>query len=120
MIPQVSHLKDTLKLSGGFDGAAIVWNNSGIREFVPSFRVDRDISLSGASMEEKLNALNASHEKSNRIGIVHISNSEHETHFVVLNTYNPTNKTFTCLDPAGGKINTYSINDLDRIIYYTY
>ncbi len=113
-------LNDTLKLSGGFDGAAIVWNNSGIREFVPSFRVDRDISLSGASMEEKLNALNASHEKSNRIGIVHISNSEHKTHFVVLNTYNPTSKTFTCLDPAGGKINTYSINDLDRIIYYTY
>lgn len=113
-------LNDTLKLNGGFDGAAIVWNNKGIREFVPSFRVDKDISLSGASMEEKLNALNASHEKSNRIGIVHISNSEHKTHFVVLNTYNPSNKTFTSLDPAGGKINTYSINDLDRIIYYTY
>lgn len=113
-------LNDTLVRTGGFDGALIVWNNAGIREFVPTFSVAADYKLNNASNEEKIERLAESNEHDNWIGIGYISNAEHASHFVVISSYNTVDNTFIALDPAGGIINTYSINDLFRIIYYTY
>lgn len=113
-------LNDTLVRTGGFDGSLIVWNNAGIREFVPTFRVAADYGLEGVSNDIKLDRLAAANEHENWIGIAHISNAEHSSHFVVVSSYNEVDNTFIALDPAGGVINTYSINDLDRIIYYSY
>ncbi|HIR74466.1 TPA: hypothetical protein IAB95_03080 [Candidatus Ventrenecus avicola] len=113
-------LNNTLVRTGGFDGSLIVWNNGGIREFVPTFRVAADYGLGSASIDVKLSRLAAANEHDNWIGIAHISNAEHSSHFVVISSYNEVDNTFVALDPAGGVINTYSIHDLDRIIYYTY
>ena len=113
-------LNDTLVRTGGFDGALIVWNNAGIREFVPTFSVAADYKLNNASNEEKIERLEESNEHDNWIGIGYISNAEHASHFVVISSYNTVDNTFIALDPAGGVINTYSINDLFRIIYYSY
>ena len=113
-------LNDTLVRTGGFDGALIVWNNAGIREFVPTFSVAADYKLNNASNEEKIERLAESNEHDNWIGIGYISNAEHASHFVVISSYNTVDNTFIALDPAGGIINTYSINDLFRIIYYSY
>ena len=72
------------------------------------------------STSEKTNYLQGG-LASNHMAIVHIENSEHTRgHWVVLQSVNTTNNTFTCLDPGGGLISTYSIDDVDRVIYYTY
>lgn len=113
-------LNNTLVRTGGFDGASIVWNNDGIREFVPTFRVTADYKLGGVGNDVKLDRLAEANEHEHWIGIAYISNAQHSSHFVVISSYNEVDNTFIALDPAGGVINTYSIHDLNRIIYYSY
>ena len=114
-------LNEALKANNGFDGDLVYWNNSALREFVPTFTMSGDYSISiNASPEEKIEILKTVFEESNRIGIIHIKNSEHYSHYVVLESINEENNTVNTLDPAGGKTQIYSINDIDGLRYYTY
>ena len=113
-------LNNTLVRTGGFLGASIVWNNNGIRELVPTFRVVADYRLGSADVSTKFSRLAEARENQNWIGITYIENADHAEHFMVLSSFDETNNTFTTLDPAGGVISVYSIHDLKRIIYYTY
>lgn len=116
-----AYLNETIKVNHGFSSDLIIWNNDGLREFVPTFTEGRSYSISkNASPEEKIKILQTVFEESNRVGIVHISNSEHYSHYVVLQSINESNNTINTLDPAGGKTQIYSINDIDGLRYYTY
>ncbi len=116
-----AYLNETIKVNNGFSSDLIIWNNDGLREFVPTFTEGRNYSISkNASPQEKIEILQTVFEESNRIGIVHISNSQHYSHYVVLQSINESNNTINTLDPAGGKTQIYSINDIDGLRYYTY
>ena len=114
-------LNQALIRNNGYVGEAIYWNNSAIRDFVSTFNMEQYYTFpKSTSTSEKTNYLQGG-LASNHMAIVHIENSEHTRgHWVVLQSVNTTNNTFTCLDPGGGLISTYSIDDVDRVIYYTY
>lgn len=113
-------LNNALVSHGGFSGASIYWDNSAIRQFVSSFHLGSIYDLKNVSNSTKIDRMNES-MGGNRIGIVHIVNSNHlRGHFVVLKSIDQANNTFQSLDPAGGKIQTYSIDDVDNVKFYTY
>ena len=67
------------------------------------------------SSSDKINKVK-SNSTSNTFVILHISNAQHSTHFVV---YQKTSgNSFVVKDPAGGKIGNYSVNDIDSIRVY--
>lgn len=113
-------LNDALVANNGFTNDLIQWDNSALRKFVPTFHLAGDNSYGkNASISVKISAL--SNALSSGIGIVHVKNSAHMNgHFVVLKSIDTTNNTILVLDPAGGKNQTYSIDDTDRVLYYTY
>lgn len=110
-------LNEALKANGGFSGVDIYWDNLAYRNFVPGFKMVEmfDIPIN-TSNEDKIKILNKVNEANNRIGIVHLGRG----HFVVLQSINTSDNTITTLDPAGGKIITHSITDIDGFKYYTY
>ena len=114
-------LNQALINNNGYSGEAIYWDNGAIREFVSTFNMEQYYKFpKSMATSEKIKYLQGGLSNS-RIAIVHIENSEHTRgHYVVLQSVNTTNNTFTCLDPGGGLISTYSIDDVDRVIYYTY
>lgn len=114
-------LNDALVANHGFEGALIYWDNDAMRDFAPTFRLAMNYNMTkNESSSSKISKM-SNGIKENRIGIVHIKNSDHLAgHFVVLKEINASNNTITSLDPAGGKVTTYSINDVDGFKYYTY
>lgn len=114
-------LNERLVANGGFDGVLIYWDNPGMREFVPTFRlVERFEFVKATSSEYKISLFEKGLTE-NTIGIVHIQNSEHvRGHFVVLHKINKEEDTILTLDPGGGLLRTYSIHDIDGFKYYTY
>ena len=114
-------LNNKLKENGGFVGADIYWDNEAIRKYIPSFRLGKIFSISKSeSIDSKIKKLQEG-LMDNRVGIVHIENTAHTRgHFVVLKSIDKESETFTSLDPDGGKIQTYSLYDVDGFKYYTY
>ena len=103
---------------GGFSGANIYWSNKAITEFAPSFQFVKTLKMEGWSNDRKLNELKSS-IGNNISAILHFKNEAHPRgHYVVLKSILGNN--FVVYDPAGGKINTYSVNDFDGFVTYRY
>lgn len=114
-------LNEALKANNGFDGDLIYWGNSALQQFVPTFRLGATYSIKKSDSNKSKIDILKNGLQDNRIGIVHIINSNHSAgHFIVLQSIDASNNTITALDPAGGKVATYSINDIDGFKYYTY
>jgi len=114
-------LHNRMNASGGFDGANIYWDNYAIREFVDTFELGEILKIDKSDANSKKIEKMRLGMGSNKIGIVHITNSKHlRGHFVVLSEIDEDENTITTLDPAGGKVSKYSINDVDGFKYYIY
>ena len=100
----------------GFSGDLINWRNSSIRYFAPNFQYVGKYELSG-SASQKVNTV-LKYVGNNTSIILKISNEEHSTHFVVFKSVSGT--TFTVYDPAYGRVNTYSADDVVRLVLYRY
>jgi len=116
-----SVLNKTLKENNGFKGGAIYWDNEGIRNFVPTFKLSEVYTLNKTDASSVKIQVMRSGLGPRTIGIVHILNSKHlDGHFVVLQSIDEENNTIHVLDPAYGDTYVYSINDVDGFKYYTY
>lgn len=115
-------LNHAMTENGGFDGDLIYWNNDALRDFVPTFTEGSTYKInkndSDTSKIEVLKNLIGQ----NKIGIVHIENSAHTAgHYVVLQSIDEQKGTISVLDPAGGKVAIYTIQDVEgNQRYYTY
>lgn len=125
MIDDVSHfspvvLNQRLIANGGFSGSLIYWDNPAMREFVPTFKLaERFDGIKNKSREYKINIFKKGLQ-SNTVGILFISNSVITSHFVVLKSINEEAGTVEVLDPGGGFLYTYSVDDMAGFKYYTY
>jgi hypothetical protein len=111
-------LLDTLNNSGCIDSSGnLSWACSAISNIATGVHLNGNINLKGMSINEKIQVVQ-NNSKNNTFVILHISNAQHRTHFVVYSKTSGTN--FVVKDPAGGKVTTYSANDVDSIRIYSY
>ncbi len=103
--------------TGGFKGAGMYWGNSAIKALAPSFQYKTYEDLTGSN-QDKMNTV-YKYAGSNRSLILHFKNDAHPRgHYVVLKSIS--NDNFIVYDPGNGKINTYNVADLDKIVVYEY
>lgn len=111
-------LVNALNSAGCIDSSGSVsWSCPAITKIAPGLTFKQSISLKGLTAMDKITKVKQANT-SNSFVILHISNSEHSTHFVVYSKSSGTN--FIVKDPAGGKMSTYNANDIDSIRVYTY
>lgn len=113
-------LVEKMNATGGFykDTANILWGNSAISYFAPSFRFVKQVKMDGWGVESKVNEVQNNLENNTSI-LLHFENEEHSRgHYVVLKSISGTS--FTVYDPGNGRVNTYNANDLDGFVVYKY
>ena len=111
-------LVKALNSAGCIDASGSVsWSCPAITKIAPGLTFRQSISLKGLSAMDKITRVKQANT-ANSFVILHISNAEHSTHFVVYSKSSGTS--FIVKDPAGGKMATYSANDIDSIRVYAY
>ncbi len=111
-------LVNALNSAGCIDSSGSVsWSCPAITKIAPGLTFRQSISLKGLSAMDKITRVKQANT-ANTFVILHISNEQHSTHFVVYSRSSGTN--FIVKDPAGGKMATYSANDIDSIRVYGY
>ncbi len=98
------------------NNGAIVWSCGIIKKIAPNISYVGQFNLSG-SVANKV-AQVQEHVNNKQFVLLHVSNRQYSTHFVLYDSYS--NGKFKVLDPAGGKVKYYDVNDIKDIRTFSY
>ncbi len=107
---------NALNKNGCFDSSGnFSW--SCVQTVAPSLSVASDQKVASKSVQDKKNILN-SFDLSNHFVLIKISNSKYSTHYLLYQSISGDD--VIVKDPADGKVNKYSFNDVVRYISYRF